>query len=181
MMKKRLFALILSIFMTISFISCAKTDDTVLDDADDDTKQEVSETEYEKEIESIIEDESEENLELLSGEWMFVSGQVEGYEFSSEEAGFTTNLSISEGIAYYEHIMDNDKKSFTAQIEYLNKPLYEMCANDKWSVKFVPVESDFDKEEEFYATLIDDNTLLLQNFYPFDGLMGVSYQTYTRK
>ena len=70
---------------------------------------------------------------------------------------------------------------FEAELELLEEPVYEGCGNDEWSVKFLTYNSTYGEDEEFYATLIDENTLLLQHLYPFDGTQGVSYQTYTRK
>ena len=46
---------------------------------------------------------------------------------------------------------------------------------------FLTYNSTFGEADDFYATLIDENTLLLQRLYPFDGTQGVSYQTYVRK
>lgn len=118
---------------------------------------------------------------LIDGEWKFVSGMVDGYEYTADEAGYTTGLSISGGYANYWHTMDNVTDTFTAEIEYLDQPLYDGCGNEEWSIKFVLIQSDFGEDEEFYATLTDENTLLMQQFFPFDGTQGVSYQTYIRK
>ena len=73
----------------------------------------------------------------------------------------------------------NDK--FEAELDLAPEPLYEGCSNDEWSVRFLTYNSTFGEADDFYATLIDENTLLLQHLYPFDGTQGVSYQTYVRK
>ena len=67
-------------------------------------------------------------------------------------------------------IVYKDKNNITTSNEHNLKPLLNHLE-----------KSDFDDTEEFYATLIDENTLLMQQFYPFDGNIGVSYQTYRRK
>jgi len=118
---------------------------------------------------------------LLEGEWTMVSGMVDGDEYTAEEAGYTTELSISGKTAYYRHVMGDVAQSFDAELVYLDEPIYDGCGNDEWSVMFELTSSDFGAEDEFYATLIDENTLLFQQFFPFDGTQGVSYQTYKRK
>ncbi|MBR6684053.1 MAG: hypothetical protein IKL38_06900, partial [Firmicutes bacterium] len=41
-------------------------------------------------------------------------------------------------------------------------------------------ENGYPVETEYYATLLDYNTLLLQQYYTLDGSPSVSYQTYVR-
>ncbi|MBQ1947076.1 MAG: hypothetical protein II359_00490 [Clostridia bacterium] len=121
------------------------------------------------------------NPNLLNGEWMMVSGEVDGYEFTAEEEGIESGLTIANDMAQYYSATEFVTERFEANLEFLEAPLYYDCSNDIWSVKFNLITGDFGAEEEFYATLTDENTLLLQHFYPFDGTQGVSYQTYTRK
>ena len=121
------------------------------------------------------------NPNLLNGEWMMVSGEVDGYEFTAEEEGIESHLTIANNAAQYYSATEFVTERFEAELEFLEAPLYYDCSNDIWSVKFNLKTGDFGAEEEFYATLTDENTLLLQHFYPFDGTQGVSYQTYTRK
>ena len=121
------------------------------------------------------------NPNLLNGEWMMVSGEVDGYEFTAEEEGIESSLTIANDMAQYYSATEFVTERFEAELEFLEAPLYYDCSNDIWSVKFNLKTGDFGAEEEFYATLTDENTLLLQHFYPFDGTQGVSYQTYTRK
>jgi len=74
-----------------------------------------------------------------------------------------------------------ETKCFEANLEFLEEPLYDDCPNGIWCLKFDTYSSDFGEDEEFYATLLDENTLLLRQLFPFDGAQGVSHQTYTRK
>ncbi|MBQ4528449.1 MAG: hypothetical protein II998_10285 [Clostridia bacterium] len=121
------------------------------------------------------------DVSVLEGEWELVSGETDGYEYTAEEAGYTTGLTIDAAGAHYSHTLNDETKTFDAELKYQDIALYEGCGNDDWSVEFVMIESDFDAEEEYYATLTDDDTLLLQCFFPFDGAQGVSYETYKRK
>ena len=120
---------------------------------------------------------------LLDGEWVFAYGETDGYEFTAEEEGIESGISINisdSAAKYYSKTEFTDKK-FDAELEIIEEPVYEGCGNDEWKVKFNTYNSTFGEDEEFYATLIDENTLLLQHFYPFDGTQGVSYQYYTCK
>ena len=120
---------------------------------------------------------------FLGGEWVLSSVEVEGSKLSAEEAGIESEISIdipSFTAKYYSKTEYTNKK-FDAELEILEEPVYEGCGNDEWKVKFHTYNSTFGEDEEFYATLIDEKTLLLQHFYPFDGAQGVSYQYYTHK
>ena len=120
---------------------------------------------------------------LLDGEWVFAHGETDGYEFTAEEEGIESGISINisnSTAKYYSKTEFTDKK-FDAELEIIEEPVYEGCGNDEWKVKFNTYNSTFGEDEEFYATLIDENTLLLRHLFPFDGTQGVNHQTYTRK
>ena len=121
------------------------------------------------------------NLSLLDGEWVFDGGETDGMEYTAEESGIESEISILNNIAKYFVSTGYENKQFVAELEFIEEPLYSECINDIWSVQFKMKSGDFGEDEEFYATLIDEDTLLLQQFYPFDGTQGVSYQTYKRK
>ena len=122
---------------------------------------------------------------LLDGEWIFSHGETDGYEYTAEEAGIESELQITSSTAdvtaKYFSKTEFDTKTFEAELVLLDEAVYEGCGNDEWSVKFSMIQSDYSNDEEFYATLIDENTLLLRHLFPFDGTQGVSHQTYTRK
>ena len=123
--------------------------------------------------------------EKLEGDWILSSVEVEGSEWTPEEAGIESEISISvtedDATATYFSKTEYTNDKFEAELEILEEPVYEGCGNDEWKVKFHTYNSTFGEDEEFYATLIDEKTLLLQHFYPFDGAQGVSYQYYTHK
>ena len=123
------------------------------------------------------------DVSLLDGEWVFAYGETDGYEFTAEqeciESGISINISDSTA-KYYSKTEFTDEK-FDAELEIIEEPVYEGCGNDEWKVKFNTYNSTFGEDEEFYATLIDENTLLLRHLFPFDGTQGVNHQTYTRK
>lgn len=123
------------------------------------------------------------DVSLLDGEWVFAYGETDGYEFTAEEEGIESVISINisnSAAKYYSKTEFTDEK-FDAELEIIEVPVYEGCGNDEWKVKFNTYNSTFGEDEEFYATLIDENTLLLRHLFPFDGTQGVSHQTYTRK
>ena len=120
---------------------------------------------------------------LLDGEWVFAYGETDGYEFTAEEEGIESGISIniSDFTAKYYSKTEFANEKFDAELEILEEPVYEGCGNDEWKVKFNTYNSTYGEDEEFYATLIDENTLLLRHLFPFDGTQGVSHQIYTRR
>lgn len=121
----------------------------------------------------------------LQGTWLMVHTEVEGYEepampFSLASLVVRTTFTDSGLVLvadmqernYYDEILYS---AYGQEITVLDIPLYEGCGNETWSVQ-IASESD----TEFYATLLDNDTLLLQRYYTFDGNPAVSYQTYRR-
>jgi len=136
-------------------------------------------------IEKANEKPSVPGTDLLNGEWVLSGVEVEGQKLTAEEAGLESEIAItsttSDVTATYFNSTEYETKRFEAEVIYVEEPLYYQCENDVWSVKFGINSGDFSDDEEFYATLIDENTLLLRHLFPFDGAQGVSHQTYTRK
>jgi hypothetical protein len=136
-------------------------------------------------IEKANEKPSVPGTDLLDGEWVLSGVEVEGEKLTAEEAGLESEITItsttSDVAASYFNSTEYATERFEAEVIYMEEPLYYQCENDAWSVKFGIVSGDFGEDEEFYATLIDDNTLLLRHLFPFDGTQGVSHQTYKRK
>ena len=136
-------------------------------------------------IEKANEKPSVPGADKLDGEWVLSGVEVEGEKLTAEEAGLESEITItsttSDVAASYFNSTEYATERFEAEVIYMEEPLYYQCENDVWSVKFNIISGDFGEDEEFYATLIDDNTLLLRHLFPFDGTQGVSHQTYTRK
>lgn len=146
---------------------------------------ELDEEIVEKAMGKSVEKQVTPDASMLDGEWVFTHGETDGYEFTAEEEGIESEITIGVSedvvIAVYFSKTEFADDAFEAEAELLEEPVYYGCGNDEWSVKFLPFNSTFGEEDEFYATLTDENTLLLQHLYPFDGALGVSYQYYTRK
>lgn len=136
-------------------------------------------------IEKANEKPSVPGTDLLDGEWVLSGVEVEGQKLTAEEAGLESEIIVtsttSDVTATYFNSTEYATERFEAEVIYVDEPLYYQCENGEWSVKFSIISGDFGEDEEFYATLIDDNTLLLRHLFPFDGAQGVSHQTYTRK
>lgn len=122
---------------------------------------------------------------LLEGNWKMVSGETDGYQFTAEEEGIDSELTMVVGndavTAKYYFSTEFITERFEAEAEYIDEPLYQGCGNEVWKVKLHLNRGDFDKNDEFSATLLDEDTLLLQHIFPFDGTLGVSYSTFVRK
>ena len=172
-MKKRL--LIFSLLLCVLLSACGKTNVNKPDNVTDKTDT--------TNIEKVMAVPPAPDVSLLDGEWVFAYGETDGYEFTAEEEGIESGISIniSDSTAKYYSKTEFTDEKFDAELEIIEEPVYEGCGNDEWKVKFNTYNSTFGEDEEFYATLIDENTLLLRHLFPFDGTQGVSHQTYTRK
>ena len=172
-MKKRLLIFLLLLCVLLS--ACGKTNVNKPDDVTDKTGT--------INIEKAMAVTPAPDVSLLDGEWVFAYGETDGYEFTAEQEGIESGISIniSDSTAKYYSKTEFTDEKFDAELEIIEEPVYEGCGNDEWKVKFNTYNSTFGEDEEFYATLIDENTLLLRHLFPFDGTQGVSHQTYTRK
>ena len=130
----------------------------------------------------------------LVGTWLMVSGETEGWEWNAmpgrlESLVFKT-ASTAETVSlvadhenreYYGELRDS---RYGQELIILNEPLYEGCGNEVWSVRIGP-ESPVDEngylvETEFYVTMLERDTMLMQRYYTLDGYPAVSYQTFRR-
>ena len=119
----------------------------------------------------------------LVGEWTMVSGMFEGATYDAQEDHMISSLSITwEDDALYADLRElqgyySDRLTRSGPVTLQeNAILYEGCGNETWRVQlgFDPGEAD----QEFYATLIDLDTLLLQYYFTIDGADEVGYQTF---
>lgn len=130
----------------------------------------------------------------LTGTWIMTSGETEGWEwdampgrlstlvFKLDSAGEESWLAADmEDRGYYG---DLESSFYNLPLEILPNALYEGCENTLWSVRIGPAspvnQNGAPLEPEYYATLLDQNTLLMQQYYLLDGYPAVSYQTYQR-
>lgn len=140
--------------------------------------------------------ETETGAETLSGTWLMVGGEVEGDVWEAipgnfEILVFTPGMDPKgESETVYVDMEARDYEGLLSDFFYqemivpLNEPLYEGCGNEEWSVR-IGEESEkneygFPIDEEYYVTLLDSNTLLMQHYFTIDGGPGVSYQTFKR-
>ena len=130
----------------------------------------------------------------LVGTWLMVSGETEGYQWEAmpgELASLVLRVAYQDGLlTLMANMEDRDHYGYCNDFYYdlagevLQEPVYEGCGNETWCVR-LGVESPRDEngyptETEFYITLLDYNTLLMQRYYTMDGYPAVSYQTYAR-
>lgn len=122
----------------------------------------------------------------LQGDWTMVSSEVEGYVTDGREEGILSSLSFVEGAYGMEAVYANHSiysginTEFRASLHLKEEALYPGCGNENWSVKLAPQVYEAEEGVSYYLTLTDENTLLFQQFFTFDGMQGVSYQTYKR-
>lgn len=131
----------------------------------------------------------------LAGTWLMVSGETEGYQWeampgklaslvfrvNADDAGALELVADREELDYYCNL---EQSAYNLKTEILNEPLHHGCENEAWSIRvgeISPVDSNgYPLQTELYATLLDHNTLLVQQYYTIDGAPAVSHQTYRR-
>lgn len=132
----------------------------------------------------------------LAGTWVMVTGITEGYEWEAMPGDlssivFAAKSPEAEGPMYLSADMvaqDSEGKLMCEtrgqEVEVLQEPLYFGCENEDWSVRIGAVapkdENGYPTQTEFYATLIGEDKLLVQQYYTLDGSPAVSYQIYWR-
>lgn len=133
----------------------------------------------------------------LYGVWLQIGSEVEGYIDASLPHNFNSLIFRTDGegagkclLASAEAVnygsFDPNRSYTDRGLTVLDQPIYEGCGNDEWSVR-IGEESPRNQHGypsgiDTYVTLLDQNTLLRQQYYSFDNgsIPGVSYQTYKR-
>ncbi len=122
----------------------------------------------------------------FQGDWTMVSMEIEGYVTDGRAEGVLSSVSFEEGAHGVEAVYtklslySGIDEEFRASVRYREQPLYSGCGNEAWSVEFKPQVYEQDEGTQFYATLLDRDTLLLQRRFSIDGGPAVCYETYRR-
>ena len=129
----------------------------------------------------------------LVGTWLLASTEVEGYESDAApwqmegivfkqvcpEDTLTLQADLIRSVPFEETELLQDQ-----ELELLNGLPFTTGINDTWSVRIGHAaeleDNGAPKQVEYYATLTDRDTLVLQHYYNLDGYPAVSYQTYRR-
>ena len=130
----------------------------------------------------------------LVGTWLMTYAETEGYQWpiiSERVSSLIFQVAANNGPM--ELRADREERNTDGlwvdgdhglEVTILNHPLYEGCGNDSWSVRIGPESpkdaNGYPTETEYYATLLDYNTLLMQQYYTVDGSPAVSTLTYWR-
>lgn len=133
----------------------------------------------------------------LTGTWVMTSGMVEGWEWDARDEreygvlffDSAWNEEIAGPVLHADYESrtgwgDMRESFYDQELTLLEEPVYEGCGNEKWSVRIGPEspvnEHGYPKETDYYVTLLDENTLLLQSYYTIDDGPGVSYSYFKR-
>ena len=130
----------------------------------------------------------------LVGTWLMVSTEVEGGQWEAmpeilsslvfRVTAYDGPLELRADLEDMDYYGTMNDATHDQPVSILNEVLYDGCGNNSWSIRIGPEspkdENGYPTETEFYATLVDYNTLLLQRYYTMDGYQAVSYQTYWR-
>ena len=134
----------------------------------------------------------------LFGQWRMVSGETvtegdpEVWNFTASEMEIDRRLTFHsswdetepDGVDYYDEWHPGYLREAQAMtVEYQETPIYEGCGNEAWRLQLFSVETIYQNyaEEEFYVTVLDADTLLLQvRLKDTDGVHTTSTQIFSR-
>lgn len=130
----------------------------------------------------------------LVGTWLMVSGETEGWEWNAmpgelETLVFKTvssamDVTLAADRECRDHYGTLTDSIHGEELSILDEPLCEGCNNKVWSVRIGPESpkdaNGYPTRTEFYVTMLERNTLLMQRYYTLDGYPAVSYQTFRR-
>lgn len=130
----------------------------------------------------------------LVGTWLLVSGETEGSQWEAmpntlsslvfRVTAYDGPLELRADMELLDHNGTMTDAAHDQEVHILKEALYEGCENSGWSIRIGQEsprnEQGYPTDTELYATLLDYNTLLLQQYYTLDGAPAVSYQTYWR-
>lgn len=134
----------------------------------------------------------------LFGQWRMVSGETvtegdpEVWNFTASEMEIDRRLTFHsswdetepDGVDYYDEWHPGYlREAQDMAVEYQETPIYEGCGNEAWRLQLFSVETIYQNyaEEEFYVTVLDADTLLLQvRLKDTDGVHTTSTQIFSR-
>ncbi len=129
----------------------------------------------------------------MVGTWLMITGEMEGYEWEAMPGTLETLVIRPSVTDPSTLVAGGEEREFYGSLwnetsgqtlEILREPLYEGCGNELWSVRIGPVspknEYGYPTDSERYATLLDQDTMLVQNYFTIDGAPAVSYQKFRR-
>lgn len=122
----------------------------------------------------------------FQGDWTMLSMEIEGSVSDGSPEGVLSSVSFEESAHGVEAVYTKFSlysgidEELRASVRYREEPLYHGCGNEAWSVEFKPQVYEQDEGTQFYATLLDRDTLLLQRRFFIDGSPAVCYETYRR-
>ncbi len=133
----------------------------------------------------------------LAGRWILTDGEVEGDHWYASKEGMVGEILIEEkkdslrlkSFSYHWNDGAGYQSFENAPLKEVDEPVYTGCSNNDWrvDVEVSTIEETGGKKKKldpkwdgYAATLVDENTLLWQTFFEFDGGPGVSYMTFHR-
>ncbi len=123
----------------------------------------------------------------LAGSWELLTHTVDDCEFDAELLGLSGAVSFfatEDGLTVNFVNTDNDGNELSLwdrPVMVQQCAMYEGCVNEAWTVMFMPDESDTFAKNEYYGTMLDENTLQIMIFACSEsGEYDVYYQTYGR-
>lgn len=132
----------------------------------------------------------------LVGTWVMVSGETEGFEWNAMPSQLaslvfrtvpdedTSALMLSGAMEFRDIYGYLYSSAYDLPVEVLQEQLHHDCSNELWSVRIgpkAPVDANgYPTEVEYYATMLEQDTLLMQRYFTLAGAPAVSYQTYRR-
>ena len=116
----------------------------------------------------------------LVGKWSRFKTEVEGYETESPDGLVTIEIIGDSLTELYISYTDNEwsNRSYSDKVlDVSYGQVHYNCGNDVW---LATVDYVGQYETTYTVTVLEDGTLILQNFYLLDGAPTVSYEYFKR-
>lgn len=116
----------------------------------------------------------------MEGSWRLAWTEVEGYRDTDAAGSRHIEITLDdEGVYRLSYINDefSDWSFYDKELIVTDGEMYPGCGNDQWIAE---VNYIGNYGTEYYVTLLDDGTLLVQQYFTVDGAPAVGYECFER-
>ena len=116
----------------------------------------------------------------MEGSWRLAWTEVEGYQDTEVAGSKSVEITLDDAGIYrmsYIHHEFADWNFYDKELIITEGEMYPGCGNDQWIAE---VNYIGNYGTEYYVTLLDDGTLLVQQYFTVDGAPAVGYECFER-
>lgn len=116
----------------------------------------------------------------MEGSWRLAWTEVEGYRDTDVAGSRRIEITLDDEGVYRLSYIDqefSDWSFYDKELIITDGEMYPGCGNDQWIAE---VDYIGNYGMEYYVTLLDDGTLLVQQYFTVDGAPAVGYECFER-